>query len=138
MVGPMSAQSNYLKYATEVLGVNYVTSNKKSLEDKVTIVFDKNLGVQEQLVFTKIVDAIGLKDFNSQVLLPEQSIDEVIESLNCNKIICFLKETNHKHGVVEDDKRILFTHSIEDLVGANTDKNLLERKKQTWSLLKSF
>ncbi len=135
----MSQQANYLKYTAEVLGVKYMASNKPNLDNKVTIVFDKNLSVQEQLVFTKIVEAIGLKDFNSQVLLPEQSVTELISTLNSKKIICFFKDSLHSHGVEEEDeKKILFTHSIEDLVGANTDKNLLERKKQTWTLLKSF
>ena len=135
----MSEAHNYLQYAHKVLGVNYLVSNKKSLDDKVTIVFDKNLGVQEQLVLTKIVEAIKLTDFNSQVLPPGEDINQLIENLPCQKIICFLNESLHQHGVFEDgEKKTLFTHSIEDLVGPNTDKNLLERKKQTWTLLKSF
>lgn len=135
----MSEAHNYLQYTHKVLGVNYLASNKKSLDDKVTIVFDKNLGVQEQLVLTKIVEAIKLKDFNSQVLPPGEDTNQLIENLPCQKIICFLSESLHQHGVFEDnEKKTLFTHSIEDLVGPNTDKNLLERKKQTWTLLKSF
>lgn len=133
-----SAQ-NYLNYTSEVLGVKFIISNKPSLQDKVTVVFDKNLGVQEQLVFTKITDAINLKDYSSQVLLPGQSVPDVINSIPSQKVICFFKDSNHEHGIFEEQGReCLFTHSIQDLVGPNSDKSLLERKKQTWNFLKKF
>ena len=130
---------SYLNYASKVLGVKFISSNRPALEDKVTIVFDKNLGVQEQLVFTKIVDAINLKEFSSQVLSPGQSLSDLLSTIPSQKVICFFKSSSHEHGIFEEhDRNCLFTHSVEDLVGANTDKNLLDRKKQTWNLLKEF
>ena len=135
----MSDAMNYLNYTSKVLGVKYLASQKKTLNEKVTVVFDKNLAAQEQLVFTKIIEAINLKDFNSQILLPGQDIEEVLESIPSQKVICFLKDNFHHHGVYEKgEQKSLFTHSIEDLTGPNSDKDLLGRKKQTWGLLKSF
>lgn len=135
----MSDNANYLNYAEEVLGIKYIPSKKPKFDKTLTIVFDKNLNVQEQLVFTKIIEALKLKNFSSQVLPPQENFQKHLQNLPSERVICFFKDSVHQHGIFdEEDRHILFTHSVEDLVGPNTDKELLERKKQTWGLLKTF
>lgn len=134
----LNAEMTYISYVTKVLGVKYIQSERPEYDNKLTIIFDKNLNVQEQLVFTKIVEALGVNDFNSQVIAPGQSLEDVISTVPSSRIICFCEQYSQQGLIKDEGRELLYTYSISELVGQKSDKQLLERKKQTWHLLKKF